>query len=263
MPQESNPLDKADLRANTLCNNLVWLKSFGCTIKREGKLVLVHHPRLREFTACMVIDNDAGNLVRLDVVLSEAALGQAAPDVYIDSEVKDGLIHRLLADKGFQPVLTSIITVGVVLPAKEVEGISLERATVSQRDLWCEIYYEGFGKKGETTVEDIVDRWSDTFVSEDVHNWLFVENGRQIGVCQSCTANGVVGLYSFTLLPSERGVNTVMSVIKALRAKLFRDGERVAYFERTQELRSRHRKVGFAAASLTGIREFTAYRRLP
>lgn len=260
MEQEFNRLDMAELRANTLANNLVWLRSFGCTITREGKLVRVHHAKLREFSACLVVDNDVENVSRLKDIFAGTE-SQTVPDIYIDSEVKDGSVFELLAGEGFKPILTSVVTAVAVLPGKESELIVLEPATLSTRALWCEVYAEGFARTGEITLEEVIDRWGETFLSKEVQSWFFVANGRPVGVCQICTANGVVGLYSFALLPSERGVGKVLSALRTLRAKLVRDGARIAYFERVQKF-GPHRKVGIPSLSTVTIREFTAFRRL-
>ena len=253
-------MNRLKLRAKTLSNNLVWLESFGCTIKRRGKLISVDHPKLREFSACLIVENDEENLATLRSILYDAAIGRT-PDVYLDHDVETRSIEQWLVREGFQPVLTSIVTAAAIQPENDGSGVSLERAALSQRSLWCAMYSEGFGRSDEISAAADRERWAETFLSDEVNNWFMVLNGQRIGVCQTCTANDVVGLYSFTLLPSERGVSNAMLALSALRNKFVSDGERIVYFERTQVGRH-NRKVEFPAhTSIARIREYTGYRR--
>jgi hypothetical protein len=255
-------MDRDKLRAQTLSNNLVWLRSFGCAIKREGNLVWVNHPKLREFSACLVLDHGLENLAHLDSALSPTLLSQAAPDVYLDSEIGNGRAAEWLTSSGFRPILTSIITAVEVLPGHEAETMSVERATISEQALWCAMYAQGFGRTEPRIVKHDAERWAATFSSDEVRNWFVVEEGRRIGVCQTCTAHGVVGIYSFTLLPAERGIARVMPALRAVRAELLRKGAKVAYFERTQKIGSPPREIGFTTGIFLVVREFTAYRQL-
>ncbi len=47
-------LELEDLRERTLANNLVWLRSFGCDVRREGNVVYVDNPEATDYCALLL-----------------------------------------------------------------------------------------------------------------------------------------------------------------------------------------------------------------
>ncbi len=92
----------------------------------------------------------------------------------------------------------------------------------------------GFGRVGGEAVLDR-HRWRLAFGREEVRHWFFIRRDEVVGVCQTCDAHGVVGVYSFTLIPKGRNLSLIHGAIQTLRAKLAERGRVTTYFERVKE----------------------------
>jgi len=255
--------DIASLRARTLSNNIVWLESLGCSVSRDGGIVNVDHPILREFKACLVVSDHSENLSQLKSIVAETAGDpEKAKNIYLDESTVNNSLREFLDEAGFKPILSSIVTVVAVGQGSLSTEISLERAPYSERENWFAMYAEGFDRNKDASIEERLRRWGNAFDSAHVENWFFVERGQRIGVCQTCTANGLVGLYSFTLIPQHRRIRKLLMSVRSLRAKLLADGVDLAYFERVQGIGLPHRRV-MPLKRFAAIREFTVYHRIP
>jgi len=72
--------------------------------------------------------------------------------------------------------------------------------------------------------------WRNSFNSPEVEH-CFVIGSERVGVCQTVHSHGVVGLYSFGILPRWRSINTSVLSIRTLLWELSKRNERKLYFE--------------------------------
>lgn len=222
-----------ELRAATLENNLLWLTSFGCTVRRLAGLVLVEHEDLPEYDARLLLDAADQTLARLGLLLSEEA--RRPHDLYVDHHAEDPAMRELLAGVGYAPRSTSLTMAGIWSGGEPPPAdVALRRVSRDELDAWSDLYSRAFGRSaGQAAVDRR--RWRRAAAERSLISWLFLRGGERIGTVQTCAAHGVVGIYSFAILPPHRRLMTTLHVLRALRAEVTGGGEAIVYFERARE----------------------------
>ncbi len=126
------------------------------------------------------------------------------------------------------------MTAGEVSGGEASYDVSVRAAEQWEIEQWASAYSLGFGRVGG---EAVLDRhcWRLAFGREEVCHWFFIRRDEVVGVCQTCDAHGVVGVYSFTLIPKGRNLSLIHGAIQTLRAKLAERGRVTTYFERVKE----------------------------
>lgn len=267
------PQTLEQLRRETLANNLTWLRSFGCRVREEGEgVVSVEHAALPEYCALLLMSPGARPLAALADFLARADEAGFARDVYVDEELEgqelEGVrVPDALAARGFVSVSANSTTAGVWTPPGEApRGLVARAALPEERARWSALYSEGFGRDSREARIDLA-RWDLSFRSREVSHWFFVrENGEEVGVCQTCEASGVTGVYSFTLTRAARSARALVPAARALRARLAERGGVTVYFERAKRERARlprHRLSPPLTPGFKIIRLTTGYRRPP
>ena len=225
-------LELRDLRERTLANNLVWLRSFGCGVRREGDVVRVDNPEARDYCALLLFADARESYEALRRCAGEESAGSLPPNVYVDRQADSPDLRRLLARKGCAKTAVSYVTAGV-WSWGEASNVAIIPASPAEADIWASVYSLGFGRVGDEASLD-GRRWRRAFQREEVRHWFFADRGELVGVCQTCDAHGVVGVYSFTLVPGEREHGLLHRAIHTLRAKLAERGRVTVYFERVK-----------------------------
>jgi len=250
-----------NLRQRALENNLLWLESFGCQIKRYENLIYVNHPNMPDYCAWLIYGSPSEALNNLRSIFAESDPKRCLPDVYIDETAFDASIHSTLVENGFIATLVNMTTAGVITPKAEATDLRLQLADPDDATRWSAFYSEGFNRSGRRAEIDRV-RWQLSFENENVRNW-FVMNGRNpIGVCQTCVGFEVTGIYSLTLKTSERGLRQLRPALKALRNRLTEKNKVTVYFERLRREQSSGKQRGsLEFHELMAIRKMIGYRR--
>ncbi|HEX5709072.1 MAG TPA: hypothetical protein VFX96_17355, partial [Pyrinomonadaceae bacterium] len=194
-----------------------------------------------------------------------------ASDVYVEEELEQERLETepvedALSARGFVRVSANMTTAGEWTPREALAGLHAREARPDEHALWSALYSEGFGRTGRDAQLDLA-RWELSFGSASVKHWFFVrgEGEEEVGVCQTCEAGGVIGIYSFTLAGASRGSRTLIAAIRALRARLTESGNVTVYFERAKRKRARlpHHPVSpRLTPDFKIIRVTTGYRRL-
>ncbi len=226
-----------DLRKRTLANNLIWLRSFGCHVEREGDVIYVNHPELSDYCALLLFADSKRSFEAFHRYVEGGWGGSSPPTVYVDEDAASPQLKRLLTREGYVRTSMSYVTAGEWRSAEGFTEVGIHIAELDQAGHWASIYSLGFGRAGEDAMLDRR-RWRKAFHHGDIRHWFFVKRDEVIGVCQTCVAHEVTGIYSFTLVPGERNSNSIHEAIHALRAKLLEDGLVSVYFERVKNRRS-------------------------
>ncbi|MFM0097119.1 hypothetical protein PQQ87_16020 [Paraburkholderia nemoris] len=243
MPHEIRQPDIEKLRAATLKNNIVWLESFGCTATASGGFVRVSHPELPDFTAWMVTDSKPETRGAFAHSLS----GSTLPDgfsIYVDDLVDVAEFPGLTTAR-LLPDISRVHTVTVQRNAIHASGpIAADEVGPESLPLWVGLYGEGFDRNPEQRDLD-ARRWTRSMRDRHLRHWLFVENGVNVGVAQTCDSAGVTGIYSFTLRPQYRQSGRTRFAVSAIVDKILGQ-EQVAtlYFERVSVADSRPPRRG-------------------
>src|SRR5205085_1870234 len=104
-------------------------------------------------------------------------------------------------------------------------------------------------------------RWMQSFANPALSHWFFTERDQEIGVMQTCTAEGVVGIYSVTFKSESRGMRKIIAVAKALRAELWTQGARTIYFERVKRKVWTPRTLAPIFRDFKTVRKFLVYTK--
>ncbi len=255
------PLGLEELRERTLANNLVWLRSFGCRVERRGGVVTVAHPELKDYCALLLFADPESSYEALRDYVWRWPGWAPAPSVYVDREAYSPPFRLLLSRKGCARTSVSRVTAGEWRRAARTGEVGIRAARPEEADDWASLYSLGFGREGADRESDRR-RWRMSFRDADVRHWFFLRGGKVVGVCQTCDAHGVVGIYSFTLVPEERRPGRVHSAVDALRTRLVEGGPARVYFERVrgpESLRPARRPAG-ALAGFKVVRVSESYR---
>ncbi|HJQ33415.1 MAG TPA: hypothetical protein VJ866_14610 [Pyrinomonadaceae bacterium] len=255
------PLGLEELRERTLANNLVWLRSFGCRVRRLGGVVFVTHPDLNDYCALLLFADPKSSYTTLEAYAGHRPRRASAPNVYVDREAYSPELRQLLSRNGCARKSVSQVTAGEWARAGRAGEVEIRAALTWEVADWASVYSLGFGREGADKESDRR-RWGMSFQDPAVGHWFFLRRGKVIGVCQTCDADGVVGIYSFTLVPEEREFDSVHSAVNALRAKLLEDGPARVYFERVKgpENSRPFRRLAGALSGFKVIRVSEAYR---
>jgi hypothetical protein len=249
------------LRADTLANNLIWLESFGCEISRHDGAIYIAHPKLPEYCAWLIVGARGEALERIRAVADGLDPGSAAPYIYVDEAAGSPELRALLGARHFAPTLVNVTKAGVWTPRAAPTDVLLRPASPGETALWASLYSEGFGRSGSDAEKDRA-RWEQSLKGGRVRHWFLLRGEEAVGVCQTCAASGVVGIYSFTLKPSARNAYHLRSSLRALRAGLTSRGEITFYFERLWNRGSDNRqRITQATRRLTVVRKMVGYRR--
>lgn len=252
------------LRTATLRNNLIWLQSFGCEVEDYGDLVHVRHPQIPDYSAWLIMGPPEQSARRLKRLLEELRGSDATPDIYLDEGSCDSSSQQMLAEHEFDNVSLSLTLVSPASLQSAPPALTLKRADRSSFDEWLALYAEGFNRRG---AEKEIDRsrWLLALEKSDaVQPWFFQKDDDMVGICQTCRAEGVVGIYSFTLRPRCRGVRWIRAANCALTAKAAETGEPYLYLERLLPADSnRARRKVNSNARIVLVRKMFGYRRSP
>ena len=254
-------LELQDVRERTLANNLVWLRSFGCVVRREGGVVYVDNPEASDYCALLLFGDPDESYEAFLRYAGDARSRSLRPNVYVDRESDGPGLKRLLTRQGCARTAVSYVTAGEVSGGETWADVSVRAAEPREAERWASAYSLGFGRGGDEAALDR-HRWRLAFRREEVRHWFFIRRGEVVGVCQTCDAHGVVGVYSFTLIPKGREPGLIYGAIQTLRAKLTERGPVTAYFERVKE-ENRNPFLAYSRKLFTGfkvIRMCAGYR---
>ena len=243
--------DRDALRALTFADNVEWLRSFGCSVEEHDGMTLIHHPQLTEYEAWLFTEATPVALGRLRRIVSGEI--DDARAVYVDDDAATDEVHAILAGV---PQYGKNVTVAAPVPARNWSSpFELQRAAPEEWETWAAMYSRGFGRQSRADAER--ERWRLSFLSGRVDHWFFLRGGERIGVCQT-TLGAVHGIYSFTLLPEERGVRSALLALRALLAYIARQPSRWIYFEVLERSPLARTRVQ-AVLGLRSIRNLTGY----
>jgi hypothetical protein len=246
-----------ELRAKTLDNNLTWLESFGCRVDRDGEIINVSHKELPEYDARIVVGLSPATMSRFELLLSDLTLDSY---VYLDDKFSTDMTRVALSTNGFKRVLVSQVKAARLTLRPASTNIKLTLAQSGDQAQWSALYSEGFARTGKTAKIDRA-RWQRSFRSTKVFHWFLLQDGRRIGVCQTCICSGVVGIYSFTLRPDYRRVATLIRAARAVLAEIIRRNETIVYFERVKHRVPTRLATLSLAVGFRVIRRFIGYQK--
>lgn len=251
------------LRADTLKNNLLWLRSFGCKIRTCDDLIYIDHPELPEYVARLILSTPEEAVDRLRRIFAEDKGMSIKPDIYLDEVSSSPRLQSALAENGFKPTYINVTMAKVLTPKPESTQLILKEAKLNDLGEWSSLYSRGFEHSGHEAEIDR-SRWHRAFkVAPNVRQWFFMKENNAIGVCQTCEANNVVGIYSFTLCPPKRNSQNLLGAIRAIRAKIPEGGAVRAYFElRMREDSPSRRHTTKSLFGFMIIRKMTGYHHL-
>ena len=232
-----------DLRQRTFENNLLWLESFGCEIKRRNNLIYVNHPDLDDYRAWLIYGPPSEALSDLKFVMDQSDPVKSSASIYIDEIVATDAITVTLAKNGFVATSLNTTVAGVITPRLEAEDISLELAHPEDMTRWSALYSEGFNRHGHDASIDRA-RWKLSFENPHLQHWFVMDDSKAIGVCQTCVGFGVTGIYSFTIKRTERCLHRFRSALRALRNRLTQTKNVTVYFERLRRKEARGKPRG-------------------
>jgi hypothetical protein len=226
--------DVRELRAATLDNNLLWLESFGCKVRRAAGCIHVEHPWMPDYVALLVTGEPGEFLRELQMSITKMGPPTTAPDIYVDATSINPAVRSILDKNGFYEAALSLTMSGCWTPKVIPNDLQLRPVAPTEIDRWSSLYSRGFRRTGRDAQHDRV-RWRHAYDSPYVRHWFLGTADRLLGVCQTCTCSGVTGIYSFTILPPERGFRMVRMALRAIQAKLTQDGRVTVYFERVKK----------------------------
>lgn len=249
------------LRGATLGNNIVWLQSFGCEVEGYDGLIHVQHPHLREYSAWLITARPKKAARHLKRILHDSKEPQTSPDIYLDEASVEPGIESLLSESKYEHSFLSITIANSFSSGYEPGTLMLEPAE-HQFEQWLSLYSEGFSRSGRFVEIDRA-RWLYTLEHNDyVRHWFFVKDNRKIGICQTCTAKGVVGVYSFSITPESRHLSNLRAALRALEGWIADEGERYMYFERLLPANSRRIwRPSHHSKRIVIVRKMLGYRR--
>jgi hypothetical protein len=250
------------LRAATLNNNLVWLKSFGCEIRHCDDSIYINHPQMRDYSAWLILGAPHRAKENLTAALGENKKLLVEPDIYVDDACSSAALETTLVEDGFKSISVSMTTAKFLSRNYAPTELTVQPADRSSFEQWTSLYSEGFNRHGHDAEVDRF-RWLQSFESDDrVQHWFFTIGDRKVGVCQTCVCFGVVGIYSFTLGSGARGLRNLKKALRALRAKVAKQGETCVYWERLLPAGSHERRRRARSSSgIIVVRKLIGYRR--
>ncbi|MFN0140385.1 MAG: hypothetical protein ACKVQW_09925 [Pyrinomonadaceae bacterium] len=239
-------------------NNLIWLRSFGCEIDRQDEIIYVRHHELREFNARLVMGSSDNTVRKLTSLLGE--INANGPLIYVDESFNNDSIQASLARNGFKQISANRIKAASI-PAETSDGnLKMELARATDHEEWSALYSQGFARRGKDAELDRV-RWRRSFEKPEILHWYFSTHGQNVGVCQTCFGAGVVGLYSFTLLPASRTLRASIGAARSLRNEMARRSEHIIYFERVRNWVPRVFATPTSFAEVRTLRRFRVYAK--
>ncbi|GJH18465.1 hypothetical protein CBA19CS22_18005 [Caballeronia novacaledonica] len=260
MPQETMRSDIEKLREATLRNNIVWLKSFGCTVIVNGGFIRVSQSQMPDFTAWIITDSKPDTARALARSLS-AATSADGLSIYVDDLVDIAELPGLGTAR-LLPDVSWIHTVTVRHHERQPScPVAAREVGPEKLSLWADLYGEGFDRNSEQRKLDAL-RWARSVANPHLKHWLFVEDGRDIGVAQTCHAFGVTGVYSFTLRPQYTRSNLARFAMRAIADNILgNDRMATLYFERVSLADSCSRRRQFHSTRI--IRSYIHYELNP
>jgi hypothetical protein len=237
------PFDQDRLRAATLSNNVLWLRSFGSeVVEREGRVDIVRSP-VPAYVGSTAFDGDA-----LRQIVKEHAFANDSR-VFADMFAVGSAERALLRDSGYEQIAgaCSVVVAGTVRPTtRRTDGLRITPARNWRA--WSDLYSAAF-EQSEVTAEINRERWRKSFRSPEVEHWFYQSGSQPIAVCQTVHAFGVTGLYSFGILRPWRCVRTSALAIRALHAEISSQNDLNLYFE----VLLRHKSSPARTASRLGL----------
>ena len=221
MNEELSQEKYLDLQDRTLANNLAWLKSFGCEVRRASQSIQVTHSELPEYNALIILG--AGLSSNL---LHKSNFGA----VYVDELIADS-VEMDLYRSDYRLAFFSQVKIARRTSEKSIGQIKLREALHRDMIRWSELYAEGFNQPVEQARANLA-RWETSFHDPSSQFWFFIDEGREVGVFQTYCRNDVIGLYSVTLQRGYRTLRKIISAGRALRSTLPLNYSNYVYFER-------------------------------
>jgi hypothetical protein len=248
------------IRSATMNNNFVWLEAFGCKIQRYEDLAYVNHPQLRDYSAWLILGQPETALKRLEFVLDNIKSNATAADIYLEEALFLSL-DTALRESRFAPNSLNVTLANLLNASKVPTSLTLRQADLGNFDRWLALYAEGFSRFGRDAEIDC-SRWYRAFTVSGVRHWFLLRGKDPVGICQTCTDSGIVGIYSFTLRPAIRGARNMLAAVRALQAKAIEEEGTCIYFERLFPANSRaNRRVSQRSLAIIPVRRMLGYRR--
>ncbi len=246
---------KNRLREACFANNLYWLRSFGCEVRREGEQIWILHPFDPDFRALLLTRPPSLGNERMARADLHAAIAKEM-DVYVDTSVADSWEPALRAS-GLRQTAESV-TRTVQLPSGRqiaCAPFNIERVPTSNIDDWSAIYSRLF-QRASAFQEIDRRRWRVGEAFPDVEHFVVRAPQTVVSVFQLCWHGGVVGLYSVGV-----GYANTIPLFKQIRAKaaeLAADRQiDLLYFERTRA----NGRIGSEDTGPRTLRTFQVWRR--
>ena len=256
-----SPAELESLSEATLDNNLLWLRSFGCEVRRKENLIEIKHPQIRDYSAWLIFEHQEKTRTQLASIFEEIEGSPTAPDIYLDHYLFNPSIEQLLAENNFKPAFINLTLALKPSSKQEPAPLTLQPAERANFEQWLLLYADGFNRHGRDAEVDRR-RWLHAFENSDsVRHWFFVKDNDIAGICQTCIANGVVGIYSFTLMPGFRGIRNILIAMQALRES-FVEEKGYFYIERLLPINSRKMNSAHRVSEkLINVRTMLGFRR--
>jgi hypothetical protein len=181
--------------------------------------------------------------------------------MYVDEASSSEALRLTLVRGGYLPSSINLTLAGTWSPAAPPTNCRLMPARPEDLEEWSALYSRGFGRTGHDAAIDLLRMRLAFQHGPPVQHWFFVRGTSSIGICQTCSGP-VVGIYSFTLCPRERGVGNVHTALQALRTKLTEAGEQAVYFEVLSRNKSRWSTLR-RRRNLTVVRKLMGYASRP
>ena len=219
------------LRTDALNNNIIWLKSFGCKVQIKNSLMHIDHQEVTEYKSYLILEPSQKAFKELKKILNRINSVRIKPGIFLDASIKNTSLISALIKKGYERTDINVTMAGIVTQGPERPIFKLQPASLDDIDLWSSLYSESFGRYGKKAEIDHL-RWEQAFLTRnEVRHWLILKRKTYIGVCQTCTGCGLVGVYSFCVKPSERSVSNLRGALSALRTMLTESGDVTVYFD--------------------------------
>ncbi len=221
----NDPLDM--LQESSFRNNLVWLRSFGCQVTEGPGWARVTHDELAEFRALVL-------LPEVNAIDSAKQVNRAVAEgiaIYLDARVVPTW-HGALEMKGYQSGPSSSVRAVAVRPHLHRGGnLVLREARFDEIMTWSDLYSQVFERVGSVREAD-QRRWRLAASHPEITSLFFLCGAQFTGVCQLCTSDNMVGLYSVGFLPFARTHATLREAALSISEWVTARGQTVIYFER-------------------------------
>jgi hypothetical protein len=241
-------------------------------VQRLDFCVLVRHPQFQDYNA--VYDLSTPGDVERAVRLARGGRNGGGPvTIYLSDAPEFAPAGEQLERLGYKPAFRTESLVAETPPrasAKREDALRVKLVAVDEATLprWIELYASNFSTGASRAANE--NRWTRLFRSEVAsHFFLIKKDGTASGTVQLISpGNGCCGVFSLSMLPRERGLNTLGQIYRELLRHAGGHGCRWLSFDRLRPAKRRKARAGrgsllFQQLHWMVVSSETGYRELP